>query len=84
MTILKRDFPASAFSSLNLVVSISVYSVSFFYTGLRLSDLPVFMCIVCGHRIRSEFEVSCTGDVKRNVEKAPLCCGKAMIEVIDD
>jgi len=46
--------------------------------------LPLFMCTVCGNRVRSEFEVSCTGDVKRNVEKAPECCGKPMIEIIDD
>lgn len=30
--------------------------------------MPVFMCIVRVHRVRNEFEVSCTGDVK--LEKA--------------
>ena len=42
------------------------------------------MCRVCGSKARSEFEVSRTGDVRRNVEKAPECCGKPMIEIIDD
>ena len=45
--------------------------------------MPVFECTVCGRKVRAEFEVCCTGDVKCNVEKAPWCCGKAMIEVID-
>ncbi len=44
----------------------------------------MFECTLCGRRVRAEFEVCCTGDVKCNVEKAPWCCGKAMIEVIDD
>ncbi len=35
-------------------------------------------------KIRSEYEISCTGDVKRNVEKAPWCCGRELIESIDD
>ena len=47
-------------------------------------DLPIFQCTVCGRRTRTEFEISCTGDVKRNVEKAPCCCGKEMLEAIDD
>jgi len=46
--------------------------------------MPTFECTICGRKIRSEFELSCTGDVKRNVEKAPWCCGKEMIESIDD
>jgi hypothetical protein len=45
--------------------------------------MPTFQCKVCGRIIRSEFEISCTGDARRNVEKAPWCCGKEMIEVID-
>ena len=48
------------------------------------SSLPVFHCAVCDRKLRREYEISCTGDVKRNVEKAPECCGKAMIEIIDD
>jgi sarcosine oxidase delta subunit len=46
--------------------------------------MPTFECTVCGHKTRAEFEVSCTGDAKLNVEKAPWCCGKEMIEAIDD
>ena len=46
--------------------------------------MPMFMCTVCGRKLRCEIEYSCTGDVKRNVEKAPYCCGKEMVEVIDD
>ena len=46
--------------------------------------MPVFRCTVCGKTKREEFEVSCTGDAKRNVHKAPWCCGKEMIEAIDD
>ena len=46
--------------------------------------MPVFKCSVCGCKKREEFEVSCTGDVKRNVEKAPWCCSKEMVEVIED
>ncbi len=46
--------------------------------------MPTFECTVCGRKKRLEFEVSCTGDVKRNVEKAPFCCGKPMNEVIED
>lgn len=48
------------------------------------SSLPVFHCTVCGRKLRSDYEISCTGDVKRNVQKAPECCGKAMIEIIED
>ncbi len=46
--------------------------------------MPTFICTKCGKKTRSEFEVSRTGDVKRNIEKAPWCCGKEMIESIDD
>jgi hypothetical protein len=46
--------------------------------------MPSFQCIFCGPKRRGEYEVSCTGDVKRNVNKAPWCCGKQMIESIDD
>jgi hypothetical protein len=46
--------------------------------------LPVFECKACGSKKRLDYEVSYTGDVKRNVEKAPWCCGKQMIETIDD
>jgi sarcosine oxidase delta subunit len=46
--------------------------------------MPLFECTRCGRRIRTEYEISCTGDVKRNVEKAPECCNKAMIETVDD
>jgi hypothetical protein len=46
--------------------------------------MPLFECSVCGRKMRCEFEVSCTGDVKRNLEKAPWCCGKEMIEALDD
>jgi hypothetical protein len=52
--------------------------------GSNVFVMPTFECTVCGRKIRSEFELSCTGDVKRNVEKAPWCCGKEMIESIDD
>jgi hypothetical protein len=47
-------------------------------------SVPVFECTICGCKKRLEYEVSCTGDVNRNVEKAPCCCGKQMIEIIDD
>jgi hypothetical protein len=50
----------------------------------RGSGLPVFECKVCGRKVRLDFELCCTGDVKHNVEKAPWCCGKEMIESIDD
>lgn len=46
--------------------------------------MPTFECPVCGKKIRSEHEISCTGDVKRNLEKAPWYCGREMIESIDD
>jgi hypothetical protein len=46
--------------------------------------MPVFQCTKCGKKFRADFELSCTGDVKRNVEKPPECCGKPMIEIIDD
>jgi len=46
--------------------------------------LPLFECIRCGRRVRADYELSCTGEQKRNVEKAPQCCGKAMNEIIDD
>ncbi|MCW3998706.1 MAG: hypothetical protein NWE93_00520 [Candidatus Bathyarchaeota archaeon] len=46
--------------------------------------MPTFECPVCHRRVRGEYEVSCTGDVKRNVEKAPWCCGREMIESLDD
>ncbi|MGD6932781.1 MAG: hypothetical protein ACQCN5_01065 [Candidatus Bathyarchaeia archaeon] len=46
--------------------------------------MPIFQCTKCGKKIRTEYDISCTGDVKRNVEKAPECCGKPMIEIIDD
>ncbi|MCW4017688.1 MAG: hypothetical protein NWF00_03240 [Candidatus Bathyarchaeota archaeon] len=45
--------------------------------------MPEFMCTICGRKVRCEYEVSRTGDVKRNVEKAPYCCGREMIETID-
>jgi hypothetical protein len=47
-------------------------------------SLPLFQCTVCGRKKRLDFEVSCTGDAKRNLEKAPWCCGKEMTETIDD
>jgi sarcosine oxidase delta subunit len=46
--------------------------------------MPLFECTKCGRRIRTEYDISCTGDVKRNVEKAPECCNKAMIEMLDE
>jgi hypothetical protein len=46
--------------------------------------MPSFQCRVCGRKIKEEYEISCTGDVKRNVNKAPWCCSKQMIEGIDD
>ena len=46
--------------------------------------MPSFQCNICGRKIKEEYEVSCTGDVKRNVNKAPWCCGKQMIESLDD
>jgi len=46
--------------------------------------LPLFQCAVCRRKVRAEFEVSCTGDVKLNVEKTPWRCGKEMIESLDD
>jgi hypothetical protein len=46
--------------------------------------LPTFQCTVCGRKTRSEFEVSCTGEARRNVEKAQCCCGKLMIETLED
>ncbi len=46
-------------------------------------SMPTFQCTRCGKMRRCEYEVSTTGDVKRNVEKAPVCCGKPMIETID-
>jgi hypothetical protein len=46
--------------------------------------MPMFLCVRCGSRVRREYEISCTGDVKRNVEKPPECCGKPMIEIIDE
>ena len=46
--------------------------------------MTVFQCSRCGTVERCECEVSTTGDVKRNVEKAPECCGKSMVETIDD
>ena len=51
------------------VFSKSGYNVPL--TWIEAFRLPVFMCAVHGHRIRSEFEVSWNGDVKRNVEKTP-------------
>ncbi len=46
--------------------------------------MPVFLCTNCGRKVKSDYEISCTGDVKRNVEKPPECCGKLMVEYIDD
>jgi hypothetical protein len=46
--------------------------------------MPLFECSVCGRKMRCEFEVSCTGDVNRNLYKAPWCCGKEMVEAVDD
>jgi hypothetical protein len=46
--------------------------------------LPTFECTKCGRKIRAEYEICCTGSVRRNVEKPPECCGKPMIEIIDD
>jgi len=46
--------------------------------------MPSFQCIICGRKIKEEYEISCTGDVKRNVNKTPWCCGRQMIEGIDD
>jgi hypothetical protein len=46
--------------------------------------MSMFECAICGCKKRLEFEVSTTGDVKRNVEKAPYCCGKSMKEILDD
>jgi hypothetical protein len=46
--------------------------------------MPTFECTRCGRKVRAEYEISCTGSVKRNVEKPPECCGKPMIEIIDD
>ena len=54
------------------------------FRRLRTYILPIFICANCGRKIRGEYEVSCTGDVKRNVEKAPWCCGKPMNETLED
>ena len=44
----------------------------------------MFQCTKCGRKVRADYEVCCTGCETRNVEKAPECCGKPMIETIDD
>ncbi len=46
--------------------------------------MPVFQCTVCGRKVRAEYDISCTGYAKRNVEKSPCCCGKEMIEYLED
>jgi len=46
--------------------------------------MPTFQCTKCGCKKRSDYDICCTGEAKRNVEKAPECCGKHMIEIIDD
>jgi hypothetical protein len=61
-----------------------VFSIFQPTSQLGLMNLPTFLCSVCGRKVRDDYEVSCTGDVKRNVDKAPWCCGKQMTEVIDD
>ena len=53
-------------------------------TILKGFSLPLFECKVCRRKTKVDYEISCTGDVKRNVEKAPWCCGRQMIEIIDD
>jgi hypothetical protein len=52
--------------------------------SLMEHKMPSFQFSICGRKIKGEYEVSCTGDVKRNVNKAPWCCGKQMIEGIID
>ncbi|MGD0645239.1 MAG: hypothetical protein ABSA75_10065 [Candidatus Bathyarchaeia archaeon] len=46
--------------------------------------MPTFQCTKCGRKNRAEYEISCTGSAKRNVEKPPSCCGQPMIEIIDE
>jgi len=46
--------------------------------------MPVFECAKCRRKTRAEYDLSCTGDTKRNVEKAPWCCGQTMVETLDD
>ncbi|MFB3890194.1 MAG: hypothetical protein ACE14S_11945 [Candidatus Bathyarchaeia archaeon] len=46
--------------------------------------MPVFECSRCHRRVKADYELSCTGNVKRNVEKAPECCGRPMAETPDD
>ena len=46
--------------------------------------MPTFQCTKCGKKIRTEYDIARTGDAKHNIEKAPDCCGKPMIEIIDD
>lgn len=46
--------------------------------------LPTFQCKKCGKKIRDEYERCVTGDERRNLDKAPFCCGQPMMETIDD
>ena len=50
---------------------------------VEATRMPIFLCTKCGRSKSCEYEVSCTGDIKRNVEKSPECCGKPMIETVE-
>jgi hypothetical protein len=46
--------------------------------------MPTFQCTKCRRKLHADYDLCVTGDIKRNVEKAPECCGAPMAETIDD
>lgn len=49
--------------------------------GLKL---PRFQCKKCGRKTEADYEVCCTGSIACSGEKPPECCGRPMVEIIDD
>jgi len=47
--------------------------------------MPVFQCKACGKKIQAEYEAcDCTHSHNCHEKKSPVCCGKPMLEIMDD
>ena len=59
--------------------------VPVFIPPLWKKKMPTFQCKSCGRKIEADYETcECTHSHNCHLQKNPVCCGKPMLEIIDD
>jgi hypothetical protein len=50
-----------------------------------MKRMPTFQCKTCGRKIEADYETcECTHSYNCYQQKNPVCCGKPMLEIMDD